>query len=306
MDGQRFDKITRRWATRRVRRRSVLRALTGGALSGLILHSVSEPSQAQYSCDSDSVIFSDGFDSGTLAKWDNPQGLDVQQGELFAGRYAVRAEGSGEPHFARTGLGGRYRDLYYRIKFNAITIPANEWVYLMTFRTAGDVPILGFAIEEGRRLVYRNNVEDDPSLMVPGVQSATRVTLGSWHELQARLTIDGANGRVRVWLDGYAVEDMSNTENFGSEPIGRIQFGESLSYRSFNVVFDEVVVATSFCGDYFENTAPPPAPPQQPPPPPQCVDGPYCSSYGCCPGGTCSPSGACCHDYGDVASCSQF
>ena len=250
MHDLRFDCNEGIWSTR-PSRRGVLRALSRGALAGAMLQIRTPASRAETFCDRDDIVFSDGFESGRLSAWDNPQGLEVQQREVFGGEYAVQAAGSGQPRFARTGLGGTYDDLFYRIKFNALSIPENDWVYLMTLRTPSDEPLVGFAIVEDRRLAYRNNVVNDPSIMVPGVQSATRVSLGAWHELQAHIHIDGDESWVEVWLDGLALDDMFRYQPLGHTPMGRIQIGESLSYRSFNVIIDEVAVATSFCGMYL-------------------------------------------------------
>ena len=155
MHDLRFDHNGRIWSTR-PSRRGVLRALSGGALAGAMLQTRTPTSRAETFCDRDDIVFSDGFESGRLSAWDNPQGLEVQQREVFGGAYAVQAAGSGQPRFARTGLGGTYDDLYYRITFNALSIPANDWVYLMTLRTPSDEPLVGFAIVEDRRLAYRN------------------------------------------------------------------------------------------------------------------------------------------------------
>lgn len=249
MEQHRLDHLTRRLRGQKSRRH-VLRSLAGATLSGLALQSRTAISRAEYFCDSSAVVFSDGFESGSLSKWDNPQGLEADQRSVFTGSYAARADSDGQPRFARTGLGGSYRDLYYRIKFNAVQPDEREWVYLMTFRTRSDEPILGFAVLPDGRIVYRNNVMYDPTIKVPGVKSARRVSFGDWHELQARLTIDGRDSRVRVWLDGLAIDEMSNTEDFGSNPIGRIQIGESLSYRTFVVLFDDVTAAEDFCGEF--------------------------------------------------------
>jgi hypothetical protein len=185
-----------------------------------------------------------------LGNWDHVVGLTVQQSEVFSGQYAISATSTGQPAFARTRLGGSYRDLYYRIKFNASSLTRDDWVYLMKFRTAADTPILSLAIDSGR-LTYRNDVENPPEVLVPGVRSAQEVSLGSWHEVQVHLHIGGADSLVEVWYDGLPLDDMRTTESLGNAPIAGIQLGESLPLREFDVAFDEIVVATSYCGETF-------------------------------------------------------
>jgi hypothetical protein len=158
----------------------------------------------------------------------------------------------------------------------------------MTLRTAADEPIVGFAIVSNRRLVYRNNIVNPQRILVEGVQSDTRVTLGEWHELQAHVRIDGDNSLVEVWYDGLTVADLRHTEQLGTTPIGRIQFGESLPNRSFDVVYDDLVVATEFCGSYLETDS-------DPEPEPEPDD---------CPAGYEWDNGECCND--DLGVCFEL
>lgn len=233
-------------------RRRVLR-LTAGTLAGaLFSRSSTGLVQAQYTCDRDSVVFSDGFESGDLAKWDSAEGLSVQKSDVYDGDYAVQADSNGQPRYARTSLRRSYDDLYYRIWFRAPKIPGDQWVYLMKFRTADDDPILSLAIDDNRTLCYRPDARYPDSQYVGGSHSDVYVTGDRWHELQAHIHIDGRDGRVEVWYDGEYVPDLSNWEDLRFNPVGGIQIGESLSARSFDVRFDQVVVATEFCGtSYF-------------------------------------------------------
>jgi hypothetical protein len=261
----RFDLTVEHFANRGSRRQAI--GVVLAALAGSLLPKAgSGRTIAGITCDAQSVIFSDDFESGDLRKWDSPHGLVVQSTNRYSGQYAVKAAGS-TPQFARTGLGGGYRDLYVRLMFNASRIPPHDWVYLTTLRDTSDAPVIGFAITADRRLVYRNNIVNDPTIKVPGVQSSTLVSRNEWHEIQAHVRIDGSDSLVEVWFDGEAVDDMRNTEQLGTAPIARLQFGESLPDRTFDVTFDELVVATAYCGSSQSdsNGSAPPSEPQSGP-----------------------------------------
>jgi len=67
---------------------------------------------------------------------------------------------------------------------------------------------------------------------------------GSWHTVQIHVRT-GANGLTEVWLDGSAVTALSQTQALGSGPIGRVQIGNNQTARTYDVLFDDVVVDTA-------------------------------------------------------------
>ena len=186
----RFHAVARLLATKQSRRRS-LQLVAGAAAGGLLSRGGAETTWAQYRCNDDAIVFSDGFESGGLTRWDTAEGLTVQQSDVYDGDYAARATSNGQPRFARASLGRSYDDLYLRIWFNAEEIPGDEWVYLMKFRTAGDDPILSLAIDDYGRLCYRPDAAHPDDRYVNGKYSDVSVRLGRWHELQAYVLVDG-------------------------------------------------------------------------------------------------------------------
>ncbi len=244
------DALARSLATPRSRRRA-LRLLAGAATGGLLARTGAASVNAQFRCDSDAIIFSDGFESGDLAKWDYVDGLTVQQSDVYKGEYSARGDSNGQARFARTSLGRTYDELYLRIWFNAEEIPGDEWVYLMKFRSAGDDPILSLAIDDNSTLCYRPDAIYPDGRYVSGEHSDVHVLQGRWHELQAHVYVDGWDSWVEVWYDGKFVPELNNGHFLGFDAIGGIQIGESLSARSFDVRFDEVVAATEYCGNRY-------------------------------------------------------
>src|SRR5215204_5952459 len=192
---------------------------------------------------SGSGIFSDGFESGTMAQWTSVSGpLVAQQQEVRTGAWAARATSTGVAASASKTLSSPQADLYYRMWFKFLSPPTASSTYLGRFRTAGNASILGLYVSSSGKLSYRNDVA--------GISrsSTQSVTTGAWHEVQVHVHTDpnnGLAGRVEVWYDGSPVADLTDssttTQNFGTAPIGRLQLGENATGKTFDIAFDDVV-----------------------------------------------------------------
>jgi hypothetical protein len=55
----------------------------------------------------------------------------------------------------------------------------------------------------------------------------------------------GSNALTEVWLDGTALTALSQTQALGSDPIGRVQIGNNQTSRTYDMLFDDVVVDTA-------------------------------------------------------------
>ena len=66
--------------------------------------------------------------------------------------------------------------------------------------------------------------------------------------LEFHAVIKGIVSTTEVWLDGVKVNDLSITTNLGTAAIGRVQIGETMTGRTYNVVFDDVVFNTGPIG----------------------------------------------------------
>src|SRR5207244_464451 len=117
------------------------------------------------------------------------------------------------PAFADHALPAGLSDLHYRIRFKVISRAATSPVNLMTFcgsscSNAGQ--LLTLYVSSSGKLYERNEVSNASQT------SATVVTPGVWHTLQARLVVAGASSQVTVWLDGVAVGELSIGQNLGT------------------------------------------------------------------------------------------
>ncbi len=189
-----------------------------------------------------SLLFSDGFESGSLSNWTLVQGLVVQSQYVASGSYAARGTTSGGgATYARKLLSATQTDLYYRIRFNLLSQGANS-VNLMKFRTATDGPILSVSVNNLGQLAYRNDVAGT------SVNSTVSVAKGTWQTLQVHVQIAGTSSQVQVWYNGSPVSALTCTDSLGTNPVGRIQLGENTSGLTYDVAFDDVAAALSYIG----------------------------------------------------------
>lgn len=183
------------------------------------------------------LLFSDGFETGNLSKWTSVTGLSVQQQEVYDGAYAARQTSTSAATWAYKQLPTAQSTLYYRLRFKIISMASN--VYLLKFRTATGSSLLGVFVSSSGKLSTRNDVASITTT------SATTVSSGVWHDLQARVTVAGPSSQTEVWLDGVRINDLSNTQAMGSTLIGRIQMGDNTGGRTYDVAMDNVVIDTN-------------------------------------------------------------
>jgi chitodextrinase len=191
------------------------------------------------------LVFTDGFETGNFSKWSANTGLVAQQQEVLVGAWAARGTSTGSPTWAYAQLGTTYTELFYRIRFKVLSQGAasNNTVNLLKLRTGTGGAILGLYRNPQGRLGYRNEVAG------LSTTSSTTVTAGTWHEVQIRARINGASGESETWFNGVRISTLSKTENFGMNPIDRIQLGENSTSRNYDIAFDDVAAHTSFISD---------------------------------------------------------
>ncbi len=153
------------------------------------------------------LLFSDGFESGNFLKWTTVNGLVLQQQEVYAGARAVRATSSGSPTYAYKQLSQTHDELYYRLWFKIMSRGANP-VQLQRFRTTSNAAIMGVSLNSVGRLSIRNDVT--------GVSTVSTVTVtpGVWHQLQARILINGSAGETEIWLDDIRIDCVEHPSKF--------------------------------------------------------------------------------------------
>jgi phosphatidylinositol-3-phosphatase len=182
------------------------------------------------------IVFSDDFESGGLAKWTTVAGLKAATAPAaFAGTYGARGTSSASGGRSATETLAQTRtDLTYDIRFKVISQGSNN-IDLLKFKTSGGASIYTLTLTSGDKVVSRNSFA--------GVShtSTTTISKGVWHEAVVHLVVKGASGSDEVWIDGTKLTSISITDNFGTAAIGRLQLGDANGTRTFDVAFDNVV-----------------------------------------------------------------
>lgn len=202
-----------------------------------------------------SLLFSDAFESGTMASWARVTAVTAQAGIGMTGSFGAHAVAASGSAWADTPLPAPQTDLYYRVRFNLISTTAGANTYLLRLRNATLGSIIGVYASSTGKLAYRNDVAG------VSVLSTVAVSTGAWHELQLHVNIAGATGLTETWLDGTKVDALSRTENLGTVAVGRLQIGDNATPRTYDLVLDDVAASLSYIG-----TAPPSPPPDRTPP----------------------------------------
>jgi hypothetical protein len=189
------------------------------------------------------LIFSDGFESGTLNAWTTKSGLTVQSAVVHNGFYAAQGNTTNGGTYAKKTLPSTYTDGYARIYFNLVSYSSQ--VNLLRFRTAADGSLAYLYINTAGRLGFQNDVSPGSSFV-----STASVSAGSgWHSLEFHAKNNGTASQTDVWLDGTPVGALSLTLDLGTTPTGKVQIGEvNTAGRVYNVVFDDVGFDTQRVG----------------------------------------------------------
>jgi outer membrane protein assembly factor BamB len=179
-------------------------------------------------------IFSDGFESGSLAAWTSSAGLVAESTTApHSGTYAAEGNVTGVPGDARETLPSTYTAGYERVWFNKTS--SSTQVYLLQASTAADARVASVYVSTGGFLGLQ--AADNTYHL-----SATPVTNTGWHELELRFTI-GTTGSADVWLDGKDVIPLS-TVNLKATPVGVMQIGDQTSH-TWHVFYDDAAFDTN-------------------------------------------------------------
>lgn len=185
------------------------------------------------------AVFSDGFESGNLSAWTSSAGLTVQTALVHSGTYAAQANTTNGNTYAKKTLPATYSEGYARIYFNLVSYASQ--VNLLRYRTAADGSIAYLFVNISGKLGLRNDIAATTTTSTASVSSG-------WHALEFHVVINGTSSTTEVWQDGIRINDLSITTNLATTPIGRVQIGEVMSGRTYNVIFDDVVFDTQQIG----------------------------------------------------------
>ena len=86
-------------------------------------------------------------------------------------------------------------------------------------------------------LGYQNNVT------TVSTYSTTLVSQAVWHKLVVRTVINGTASQVSTWLDDQPVGALTKTESLGTTGVGRVQVGENITGRTYDLALDDITIA---------------------------------------------------------------
>jgi hypothetical protein len=103
------------------------------------------------------AVFTDDFETGDLSRWTTVSGMSVQQDVVANGGSAARAISSGTGASAYRQLASGQSDLYYRLRFDVVSLGASS-VNLARVRTSTGGAITTLLVTSAGKLAYRNDV----------------------------------------------------------------------------------------------------------------------------------------------------
>ena len=173
----------------------------------------------------------DGFESRTLSIWSTVKGASAAPGGR-TGRNESWFTSAGTPSFVRKVLP---------------KAPSNSLVKAdVKLRSRGDGPVILLRGLDADGLgVVHVFVRMDGTLAykVEGSKKVRRsgvpLPLGEWHTIGLQVAADGASSVVELRLDGVLI--AGRVEATGIEPIGRVQLGDHLKGRTYDLRIDDVV-----------------------------------------------------------------
>ena len=219
---------------------------------------------------SESTIFTDGFESGDVSKWTGTSTggsgtVTVENTIKYSGTYAARTYcPNNDDDFCSFN-----RD----ISTSATTTFIRWYVYIASSPSSGTVlyslshnigsggwPAWYLYITGTTRaltLYYNTNLNDMPSKT-----SATTLSLDTWYCIEVKWVRDASAGEYRVYLNGNEVTDLTTTglQTNDMGALSNIEFGPSAGryYNSaVDIYFDDVVVDSSYIGPESSDNTPP-------------------------------------------------
>jgi fibronectin type 3 domain-containing protein len=194
-----------------------------------------------------SPVYSDDFETGTLAKWTQVSGVVAQQTIAFDGSWAARASVAGTPGYAYESMSPALANVYLDVHVNLRS--ASTSVNVLRLRTSTGSGVASVKVNAKSKLAVKNDVSGATTT------SATTFSKGVWHELQVHALVSGTSSAIEVWLDGLRVDDVSGSTSLATTPVGEAQIGSNAS-TTMDVAFDDVIVDTAFIGGGSDTTPP--------------------------------------------------
>lgn len=206
------------------------------------------------------MLFSDDFEAtGDVSRWRRTDTLVPDTESGGRGTFAVRGVGTpdGLGTYARKRLDRAVDDVFFRISFRVLSQGPNP-VDLLSLRSGEGRNLMTVFVDQTGALALRDDV------LGTTATGATRPAPNAWHALQLHATYDQGRVRTALWLDGRAVGGIGGTVRVGQSDanvltlmrnssgavVGWVELGDSESGRTYDVAFDDVIVAPAYVPDW--------------------------------------------------------
>ncbi|HSX45952.1 MAG TPA: hypothetical protein VLG27_03045, partial [Candidatus Saccharimonadia bacterium] len=192
------------------------------------------------------TLFSDGFESGTMAAWTNT-GMTVQTTTVHSGSdAALSTYTTGSAKFATANLTSTSTSLYFRA-YVYLTSNTNSSGTDLIQANAGANTFTVFISNGGSgNLVCLFN-----SVTAGSTCGTATMSTGAWHELELRLN-NGASGNWQLSMDGSSVTSATGI-GMGASNFNQIQIGEGNAGKTNSTNYFDDVLATSNVASFTVN-----------------------------------------------------
>jgi hypothetical protein len=186
------------------------------------------------------LLFSDGFESGSFGNWTSNSGLTLETAAVHSGTYAAEGATSNGVTYAYKKLSTTYAGVYTRLYFQ-LKSQASGFT-LVSDETGTSGPWIARLYVNGSEQLC---LWDNPSPFICG----PTMSLGVWHAAELHVIVNGTSSTTEVWLDGNLVSSMSSQSvNLGTTNVGAVRLGDAATGRTYDVIFDDVVVSLARIG----------------------------------------------------------
>jgi hypothetical protein len=181
-------------------------------------------------------LFVDGFESGTMNQWTSVVNASATSSGSADGRFSAHLVAAGVPSFAYAQLASGASEIWLsaRVRIASVGTMAN----LLRVRTASGAGIATLFVNASGVLEVRNEVG------ATTLASRVNVADGTWHTLLLHVIV-GSSGLIETTLDGTLVPALSGTQSLGTDPVGRVQIGDTQALHQFDAYFDDVLATSS-------------------------------------------------------------
>jgi hypothetical protein len=185
-----------------------------------------------------SVLLGDDFEDGDISDWTLSNAALRLQKDVSHGAWAVRQTSNrvGDNTFATREIpGGARFDLV--VEFDYKVVSASTAVSLAKVIAPPSGTPLCLNMKRDGTLVLWNGATRTSA------ESGAALAKGDWHHVKIQVIVNGDASDVKVWADANLLGSLSGTTSLGSSPIGALQLGNSTAGRTYDVVFDDVLVS---------------------------------------------------------------